>query len=84
MAYRRTTNAPAPRATRDLTTQAGAETLAAELNAWWHRRGYTNVQHWAEWLAFARKRGDQLGRSSGTWVVRSNLINGMPHAEAYT
>jgi hypothetical protein len=70
-----------PRATRELCTESGATQLAADLDAWWHSRGYTSVRHWPEWLAFARttgKRSDQLGRSSGTWIVRSNLVNGMP------
>jgi hypothetical protein len=72
---------PPPRVMRDLSTYDGAEALCQELNAWWHSRGFTAVRHWAEWRAFARtngKRSDQLGRSSGTWIVRSNLVNAMP------
>ena len=71
----------APRASRNLTTRDGAEALAAELDDWWHSRGCLSVKHWAEWIGFARLPGKRLGnieKSSGTWVVKSNLHNGLP------
>jgi hypothetical protein len=70
-----------PRVRRDLGTRDGAEALARELDAWWSSRGISNVRHWAEWVSLGRhtgKRSDQLGKSSGAWVIRSNLVNGMP------
>ena len=71
----------APRTSRNLTSRDGAEQLAAELNEWWSSRGYPSVKHWAEWIGFARLPGKRLGnieKSSGTWVVKSNLHNGLP------
>jgi hypothetical protein len=72
---------PALHATRDLITREGATELAAELDLWWHSRGFYTVRHTVEWIAFDRssgKRSDQLGRSSGAWIVKSNLVNGLP------
>jgi hypothetical protein len=73
---------PASDGGRDLTTQDGATELAAALDAWWHERGFPSVHHTVEWAPFARSPGanrrDQLGRASGTWIVSSNLRNGLP------
>jgi hypothetical protein len=77
---------PAPHATRYLATRVGAETMARDLDAWWGTRGYTNVRRRVEWLALAHtsgKRSDQLGRSPGAWVIRSNLINAIPPREGH-
>jgi hypothetical protein len=71
----------APRTSRNLTSRDGAEQLAAELNEWWSSRGYPSVKHWAEWIGFARLPGKRSGnpeKSSGTWIVKSNLHNGLP------
>jgi hypothetical protein len=71
----------APRACRNLTSRDGAELLAAELDAWWHDRGYPNARHTVEWIGLGRHAGKRRGhieRATGAWVVRSNLVNGMP------
>lgn len=58
---------------RDGFTKAGAEKLAAQIRAYWGRRGRA-----AEvWVEPAGEYVDSL--RTGTWyVVRSNLINGLP------
>lgn len=54
------------RSNRELTTKDGATALAAELDAWWHSRGFPQVSH------FVVRVND-----SG-WGVRSNLVGGVP------
>jgi hypothetical protein len=72
---------PTPRDTRNLLDRDGAQRLAAELDQWWHSRGYPGVKHWAEWTTLARRSGKRSGnleKSTGIWVIRSNLARGMP------
>jgi hypothetical protein len=66
---------------RDLFTRTAAEAQAAELNTWWHSRGHPTVQHWVEPAALStrlRPTRHNPESSAGIWVVRSNLINGLP------
>ncbi len=43
----------------------------ANISAWWSERGFPGVQTWAE---------EARGGNAGTyWIVRSNLVNGLPH-----
>lgn len=58
---------------RDLCGREGALQLAAELDEWWHARGYPQVRHWIE-----SRRIPTQGTHNMTWCVRSNLINGVP------
>jgi hypothetical protein len=55
------------------------------LNAWWHARGFTQVQHWIEHRTYQPKRqrvkagdGEACQERAGIWAVKSNLVNGMP------
>ena len=66
----------ASKADRNTMTKAGAETLASELDVWWHERGFLTVRHWAEWAKKIRPGRD--AGDGGLWVVRSNLVQGMP------
>lgn len=68
---------------RELVTQHGAQTLARELNDWWHVRGYPQVNHWAEHSVFKLRKpkpidDDGNEPKQGLWIVRSNLLNGLP------
>jgi hypothetical protein len=40
-------------------TREGAEALAANLDAYWHKRGFSQVRHWAELQSWAEV--DRLG-----------------------
>jgi hypothetical protein len=60
---------------RNLTAREGAVQLAAELDDWWHSRGFLHVHHWIE-----SKRIPTQGTHNMTWCVRSNLVGGMPPA----
>lgn len=51
-------------------SQSGAQSLAARLAAYWHAQGYPKAKHWTEAV-----NPDLVGT---IWVVRSNLVNGMP------
>jgi len=72
---------------RDVCSREGAQLLAQRLDDWWHTRGFTQVQHWVERSAGRsrshRKKAELPPPSikdepEGVWVVRSNLINGLP------
>jgi hypothetical protein len=64
---------------RDLFTRTVATAQAAELNTWWHLRGYPTVEHWVEQVPLARYiRPSKARRKGGVWVVRSNLVSGLP------
>ena len=54
---------------RELCDERGARALAAELDAWWHKLGFTQVHHTP--VLTTGRRGD-------LWAVRSNLHNGLP------
>jgi hypothetical protein len=60
-------------------TRSGAERRARRLDDYWHARGHMTVQHWAE-----PQSGKNIPKLVGRrlWVVRSNLVNGMPPGEA--
>src|SRR5690242_8774639 len=65
---------------RDLSSEHGALTLARELDAWWHQRGYPQVKHTVE-RALARRPNSAKPDAEATmslWVVRSNLVGGLP------
>lgn len=55
----------------DYSSRAGAEQLAEQLTAFWHARGYRQVQFWVEPLHEPRCRHI-------TYVVRGNLVRGLP------
>jgi hypothetical protein len=68
---------------RDRCTQDGAQALAWQLDAWWHERGYPQVRHWVERAKLPRTvHGGEAGQAedgtAGLFVVRSNLVAGMP------
>ena len=68
---------PSNRKPPNLCSREGAEQLARGLDAWWHSRGYTTVRHWTEQATLRTPRHSaQQG-----WVVRSNLIGGMPPSD---
>ena len=70
------------KADRDHLSQAGADALARKLDDWWHTRGYPQVRHWAERATMAdgppRLKTKNGTTAAGLWVVRSNLVSGMP------
>lgn len=51
----------------DSLTKCGAENLARKLDNYWFRKGHFNVKH-----------AVQESDLKDTWIVRSNLVNGMP------
>jgi hypothetical protein len=77
---------------RDPNTEDGARALAEQLTDWWHTRGYTTAQFWTERARYGRNSGPTLAppyrgwpdddprhsADHGLWVVRSNLVNGLP------
>jgi hypothetical protein len=65
---------------RDRCTQDGAQALAWQLDAWWHDRGYLTVRHWVERVRLPKvsRVTDSEDGVAGLWVVRSNLVAGMP------
>lgn len=55
----------------------GAQALADRLQALWRRRGYSAAQFWIESAGPEFDvRAEQ--KHAGTYIVRSNLINGWP------
>jgi hypothetical protein len=54
---------------RDAISEHGANRVARELDAWWHARGFSQVQHW---VVIANAKTGHL------WCVRTNLVNGLP------
>jgi hypothetical protein len=64
---------------RPLCSRVGAALLAAELDHWWHSRGYPQVRHTVVHTYYRswRERRDAEERE-GVWTVRSNLVNGLP------
>ena len=70
---RQATAVPNEAQPRDVCTRDGAEALARDLTAWWHARGFPQVQHW---VAAVPAQG--AARKEPVWAVRSNLINGLP------
>ena len=66
---------PASRIPRELSSERGAKALAQEIEAWWHSRGYTQVQAWVDGRAFVSTGGN-------VYTVRTNLVRGMPPREA--
>lgn len=70
---------------RELNSKTGAAQLAAELNHWWHSRGYPEVQHWIEsFRAASHRRAGRIDTietdhdDRRLWCVKSNLVNGLP------
>ena len=53
----------------DNLTQDGAEVVAEQLDAYWHSLGYASSKHWTE---------QAHAGPCVTWVVRSNLRDGLP------
>lgn len=65
---------PADNLSRD-----GAIELALRLDAWWQRRGARTVEHWVvpePLTAEAARKG--WGSNRAIYVVKSNLVNGLP------
>jgi hypothetical protein len=58
---------------RDHSTRANALALAAQLNAWWHARGYPQARFWLDPVPIRT-----TPRAALVWVVRNNLVNGLP------
>lgn len=56
--------------TIDYTTDEGASLIAAQVQRYWHERGYFNVE---AFVSDAVRSGRQSFSS-----VRSNLVNGLP------
>ncbi len=52
-----------------LTDKGAAASLAANINDYWHQRGFEHVSAWIEPM---RSKGADM------WSIRSNLINGLP------
>lgn len=61
------------RANRNYFTQEGAEELARRVERYWRDRGY-RVRAWTERVGTF----EPLLRTSGWYVVRSDLVNGWP------
>ena len=68
------------RETRDLLTAQGAAALAAELDAWWHGRGFPTVKHHIIRLRRVPLKTTHVTDDTdpGLWAVRSNLVAGLP------
>ncbi len=60
--------------TRDWCTQSGAQEIAAQVRRYWAEQGYNNVQTTVEKLS--------LHDRDTSYVVRSNLIGGLPPGQA--
>lgn len=60
---------------QDRSSESGAKALAFSIRNYWHKRGFSEADAWAE-------RTDDgfnpLLRCASYWVVRSNLIDGWP------
>ncbi len=65
------------RRTPEPISKLGAQRIAAQLDAYWHRRGHNHVRHWIE---IAYRDGD--AGTNPFWTVRSNLVAGKPPPEA--
>jgi hypothetical protein len=61
-------------------TREGAEALAANLDAYWHKRGFPQVRQWVERQPWADGPPPRCVSAAGLWIVRSNLVRGMPPA----
>jgi hypothetical protein len=59
----------------DYCTQEGAEGLVKALTAYWTAKGYTTHKFWVEG---AKEPSKSLHMRHSMWVVRCNLINGLP------
>lgn len=44
----------------------------------WHERGYHKVKAWIAYVPAVYECGSESARKSGAWIVRSNLVNGIP------
>jgi hypothetical protein len=72
---------PAREVTRDHCSRIGAERLARELDEWWHSRGHPHVRHivtLAQRVPKKSQQGSDEEPSGKVWVVRSNLVGGLP------
>lgn len=64
----------------DNLSREGAQALADRLNDYWRAEGATKAQHWIEPVQHRgrKKTGDAHKEAVTMWVVRSNLVNGLP------
>jgi len=63
---------------RDSTSKTGAEQNAEDIRNFWHSRGHHGVRVWIEPVQIkSNGRGNGGGQ---IWVVRTNLVRGMPPA----
>ena len=58
--------------TRDWTSKAGADALAAEITAFWAKQGRTVK------MTVIEPEAHQRGASKPLYAIRSNMVNGMP------
>jgi len=68
-------NDRAPEDVPDHSTLAGARALCQRLDAVWRAAGWTNQRFWCK-AGGAFSEGD----ASRVTAIRSNLVDGMPHA----
>lgn len=60
----------------DTTSREGAQRNADDIIDFWHSRGYHKVSAWVEPVQL---RSNDRGNGGGQiWVVRTNLVRGMP------
>lgn len=63
---------------RDSTSRMGAEQNAEDIRNFWYSRGCYQVSVWVERMQIGSNgRGNRGGE---IWVVRTNLVRGMPPA----
>jgi hypothetical protein len=63
----------------DTLTRVGAEALAAQLDKFWHAACYPLAEHWIEKVVARRpKKSGEGDVGTELWVVRSNLVDGLP------
>lgn len=70
-----------PQRVRDLISKEGAETLARELTEYWHKQGFSQVQHWVRPMRTGNYRqvlAPEERGNDGIWCVRGNLVRGLP------
>ena len=66
----------APRRVRELSNASGALQLAADIEAYWRKRGHPEVRAWVE----AKAHGSEYG---SIYTVATNLVRGLPPGSAH-
>jgi hypothetical protein len=66
----------------DTLTRFVAEALAGRLDKFWHDSGCPLAHHWTEKVLARRpKKSGEGDVGTELWVVRSNLVDGLPPRE---